>query len=48
MISELHVSTDSKYADWRAEDAQIRNCLWNSMESKISCSLVLLPTAKLV
>ena len=42
------MSTDSNYADWRAKDAQIRSCLWNSMESKISCSLVFLPTAKLV
>ena len=40
VISEPPVPTVSKYADWRAEDAQIRNCLWNSMESKISCSLV--------
>jgi len=39
---------DSKYADWRVEDAQIRSFLWNSMESKISCSLVFLSTAKLV
>ena len=29
-------STGSKYADWKAEDTQIRSCLWNSMESKIS------------
>ena len=42
------MSTDSNYADWRAKDAQIRSCLWNSMESKISCSLVFLPTANLV
>ena len=47
-ISEPPVSTDSKFADWRVEDAQIRSCLWNSMESKISSSLVFLPTAKLV
>ena len=47
-ISEPPVSTDSKFADWRAEDAQIRSCLWNSMESKINSSLVFLPTAKLV
>ena len=48
MIKEPHVPTDSKFADWRAEDAQIRSCLWHSMESKISCSLVFLPIAKLV
>lgn len=48
MISEPPVSTDSKFADWRTEDAQIRICLWNSMESKISSSLVFLPTVKLV
>ena len=42
------VPTDPKFADWRAEDAQIRSCLWNSMEFKISCSLVFLPTTKLV
>ena len=48
MIKEPLVPTDSKFANWRAEDAQIRSCLWNSMESKISCSLVFLPTAKLV
>ena len=29
-------SIGSKYADWKAEDAQIRSCLRNSMESKIS------------
>ena len=38
-------STDSKYADERAEDAQIRSFLWKSMESKVSCNLV---CAKLV
>ena len=48
VIKEPPVPTDPKFADWRAEDAQIRSCLWNSMESKISCSLVFLPTAKLV
>ena len=48
MISEPLVSMDSKFADWRAEDAQIRSCLWNGMESKINGSLVFLPTAKLV
>ena len=48
VISEPPVSADSKYTDWRVEDAQIRSCLWNSMESKIICSLVFLPTAKLV
>ena len=48
VISEPPISTDSKYANWRAEDAQIRSCLWNSMDFKISCSLVFLPTAKLV
>ena len=48
MISEPPVSMDSKFGDWRAEDAQIRSCLWNSMESKINSSLVFLPTAKLV
>lgn len=41
-------STDSKYADERAEDAQIRSFLWKSMESKVSCNLVFLPSAKLV
>ena len=48
MIKEPPVPTDSKVADWRAKDAQIRSCLWNSIESKISCSLVFLPTIKLV
>ena len=48
MISEPPVPTDPKFADWKATDAQIRSCLWNSMESKISCSLVFLPTTKLV
>ena len=48
VINDPPVSTDSKYADWRAEDAQIRSCLWNSMKSKISCSLVFIPTIKLV
>ena len=48
VIKEPPVPTDTKFADWRAEDAQIRSCLWNSMESKISCSLVFLPTTKLV
>ena len=48
MIKEPHVPTDPKFADWRAKDAQIRSCLWNSMESKINCSLVFLPTAQLV
>ena len=48
VISEPPVSTDSKFADWRIEDAQIRICLWNGMESKISSSLVFLPIAKLV
>ena len=33
MISEPPVSPDSKFTDWRAESAQIRSCLWNSMES---------------
>ena len=47
VISEPSVPTDPKFANWRAEDAQIRSCLWNSMQSKISCSLVFLPTAKL-
>ena len=37
MIKEPPVPTGPKFADWRAEDAQIRSCLWNSMESKISC-----------
>ena len=37
-----------KYADWRVEDAQIRNCLCNSMESRICCSQVFLPATKLV
>ena len=48
VIKEPPVPTNPKFADWRVEDAQIRSCLWNSMESKISCSLVFLPTAKLV
>ena len=48
MINEPPVPTDPKFADWKATDAQIRSCLWNSMESKISCSLVFLPTTKLV
>ena len=48
VISDPPASTDSKYADWKAEDAQIRSCLWNSMKSKISCSLVFIPTIKLV
>lgn len=39
---------DSKFSDWRAKDTQIQGCLWSSMESKISCSSVFLPTAKLV
>ena len=48
VISEPPGPTDPKFANWRAEDAQIRSHLWNSMESKINCSLVFLPTAKLV
>ena len=48
MNSEPPISTDSKFADWRVEDEQIKSCLWNSMESKISCNLVFLVTAKLV
>ena len=48
VIKEPPVPTDPKFADWKVEDAQIRSCLWNSMESKISCSLVFFPTAKLV
>ena len=48
MIKEPPIPTGPKFADWRAEDAQIRSCSWNSMESKISCSLVFLPTTKLV
>ena len=48
MIKEPPVPTNSKFADWRAEDAQIKSCLWHSMESKISCSLVFLLIAKLV
>ena len=47
MIKEPPVPTDPKFADWRADHAQSRGCLWNSMESKINCSLVFLPTAKL-
>ena len=47
VINEPPVPIDPKFANWRAEDAQIRSCLWNSKESKISCSLVFLPTAKL-
>ena len=38
VIKEPPVPTDPKFADWRAEDAQIRSCLWNNMESKINCS----------
>ena len=48
VINEPRVFTDSKFGDWRAKDAQVRSCLWNSMESKISCNLVFLLTAKLV
>ena len=48
VIKEPPIPTEPKFADWRVEDAQIRSFLWNSMESKISCSLVFLPTAKLV
>ena len=48
VIKEPPVPTDPKFADWRAKDAQIRSCLWNSMDFKFSCSLVFLPTAKLV
>ena len=48
VIKEPPVPTNPKFADWRAEDAQIRSCLWNSMEPKISCSLAFLPTSKLV
>ena len=48
VINEPPVPIDPKFANWRAKDAQIRSFLWNSMESKISCSLVFLPTAKLV
>ena len=47
MTNEPLVPTNPKFVvDWRAEGAQIRSCLRNSMESKISCSLVFLPTAK--
>ena len=45
---ELPPTMDPKYADWRVEDAQIRNCLFNSMESRMCCSQVFLPTTKLV
>ena len=48
VINEPRVFMDSKFGDWRAKDAQVRSCLWNSMESKISCNLVFLLTAKLV
>ena len=48
VLKEPTIPTDLKFADWRAEDAQIRSCLWNSMDFKFSCSLVFLPTAKLV
>ena len=48
VIKEPPIPTEPKFADWRVEDAQIRSFLWNSMESKISRSLVFLPTAKLV
>ena len=47
LINEPLASINSKYANWRAKDAQIRSCLWNSIEFKISCSLVFLPTTKL-
>lgn len=36
-------TTDPKYADWRADGAQIRSGLWNSTKS---CSLAFWPTAK--
>ena len=48
VISEPPIPTNPKFVDWKAEDAQIRSCFWNSMESKISCSLVFLPTTKLI
>ena len=48
VINEPPIPTDPKFADWRVEDSQIRSCLWNSKESKISCSLVFLTTAKLL
>ena len=48
MINEPPIPTDPKFADWRVEDSQIRSCLWNSKESKISGSLVFLTTAKLL
>ena len=48
VINKPPVPIDPKFADWRADDAQSRSCLWNSMESKINCSLVFLPTTKLV
>ena len=31
VIKEPLVPTDPKFADWRAKDAQIRSCLWNSI-----------------
>ena len=34
---ELPPTMDPKYADWRVEDAQIQNCLFNSMESRMCC-----------
>ena len=39
---------DAKFAEWGAEDAQIRIQLWNSMEPQISGSLVYLESAKQV
>ena len=37
---------EAKYEDWKAENAQIRILLWNSIELKISGILVFLITAK--
>ena len=39
VIKDPLVPTDSKFADWRAEDAQIRSCLWNSMEQLLQWPL---------
>lgn len=30
---------------WEKEDAQVRSWLWNSMEPRVSCNVMLLPTA---
>lgn len=30
---------------WEKDDAQVRSWLWNSMEPRVSCDVMLLPTA---